>query len=73
MRPSRTWRAIYGGSRRVRFADSKRLLLTFGYVLDRLTASHRLWLLGSSPTRTGAQFVDLTPNAFGCCEQTSPF
>jgi predicted RNA binding protein YcfA (HicA-like mRNA interferase family) len=44
MRPSRTWQAILGGSRNVRFADFERLLQAFGFVPDRQTSSHRIWL-----------------------------
>jgi hypothetical protein len=49
MRPSRTWQAILGGSRNIRFADFERLLQAFGFVLDRQTSSHRS---GSTPART---------------------
>ena len=43
MKPTRVWQSILAGNRNIRFSDFERLLVAFGFVLDRQTGSHRIW------------------------------
>src|SRR3954466_7157091 len=55
MRPSRTWQAILDGNRSLRFAAFERLLRAFGFVLDRQSGSHRIWLHPTARARMNVQ------------------
>ena len=52
---SEAWQSILDGSRNVRFADLGRLLVAFGFVLDRQSGSHRIWRHPASRARMNVQ------------------
>jgi hypothetical protein len=73
MKASRTWQAVLGGSRNIRFSDAVRLAEAFGFTTRRVRGSHHIMLhsrlpvgLNLQPDRSGnakpyqlRQLVDL--------------
>jgi predicted RNA binding protein YcfA (HicA-like mRNA interferase family) len=55
MKATRVWLAILEGNHNVRFADFERLLVAFGFVLDRQTGSHRIWYHPATKARMNVQ------------------
>ena len=43
MKPAKSWERILAGNRNVRFRDFERLLVAFGFELDRQSGSHRIY------------------------------
>jgi predicted RNA binding protein YcfA (HicA-like mRNA interferase family) len=55
MNPAKTWERILAGNRDIRFRDFERLLVAFGFELDRQSGTHRIYRHQASRVRMNIQ------------------